>query len=133
MNRILKFRVWDKENKVMVAGVDVFNCQGRLIRKFDKFYFFYGKVDGTDIIVEVELQQFTGLLDKNGKEIYEGDIVYIDGCCKFQVLWDTEHACFDLDQIEFDELYHIDTCQNGWSLQYLSIVGNIFENPELIK
>lgn len=75
------------------------------------------------------LQQFTGILDKNGKDIFEGDIVLIENgednvttVCK----WD--NGCFTLE----------DLATGTWTRQLfhqshrLIIAGNIFENPELL-
>ena len=87
---------------------------------------------------DFELMQFTGLLDKNGKEIYEGDIVEyengfgekkdVDGKpMKFEVRWDKDNACFFANEI-FLSNYMIEENDNR-----LEIIGNIYENPELLK
>lgn len=65
--------------------------------------------------------QYTGLKDKNGKEIYEGDII------KF--LWDKK-TCIDV--IKFSAPMFSPSNSVRWSLQKDEIIGNIHDNPELI-
>ena len=91
---------------------------------------------------DMKLMQFTGLLDKNGKEIYEGDIVkrtYNEYSENFEVKYfsDDGYPAFDLDDIHG---YLCDSESNllseaigaGEDIE-LEIIGNIYENPELIK
>ncbi|PZM86351.1 hypothetical protein DLH72_01285 [Candidatus Gracilibacteria bacterium] len=79
------------------------------------------KTDG----IGLELMQYTGLKDKNGKEIYEGDILQI-GLRKYEVIWeDGFYRLFDR-KAEAKEKY----C--SLNLKDLKIIGNIYENPELI-
>lgn len=77
--------------------------------------------------------QSTGLFDKNGEEIYEGDIL-TDGSIKYLVRFEKEKACFIMKPIlcgktllkdykELDRRY----------MHYYEIIGNIYENPELLK
>ena len=77
------------------------------------------------------LMQFTGLQDKNGKDIYEGDI------CKINYLGDSgtyegivkfRFPLYYLD-MGTDVEEEITVCQNGW----IEVIGNIYENPELLE
>ena len=65
--------------------------------------------------------QYTGLKDKNGKEIYEGDIIDIG-----------DKVVEVSDIYSFREIYLVHGLKDGHKI-YGEIIGNIYENPELIK
>jgi uncharacterized phage protein (TIGR01671 family) len=130
MNRELKFRVWNTlTKKTYYTGFAVqanghIMLDGSLIRDDNlaagwKIYENEG---------ELIPQQFTGLKDKNGKEIYEGDILDVaedEGEHQYVfVEWDAEASGWGTsDGLLFD----------GMTIEFCEIVGNVFENPELIK
>lgn len=111
--RDLKFRAWDNDNKVFLKPEEL------LIRAFNGAVLNWNKEMTNNVII----QQFTGLLDKSGKEIYEGDIVNTTarGVCK--IIWNDNENAFRLEK--FDEL--------PLSLLRLEVIGNVFENPELLN
>ena len=126
MNRIIKFRLWDSYNKCFT--------------KYHSFGGFVNPIKSGEDTVELahlagyELMQFTGLTDKNGKEIYEGDLVkantpYSTNDLK-QVIWDDKRAGFYLkcDFVAYDpkNLYKMSAFK-------MEVVGNIYENPKLLK
>ena len=145
MNRQLKFRIWDKQNKNWLKNSSSFHCYsnwticpftGNLVDYVgdygcDSFtsspaadYYF----EGAEIVKEPRyvIQQYTGLKDSKGVEIYEGDIVD----CKY----DDEKV---IAEIKYSEEYAAFLCGEnalwqGW-LGKAEIIGNVFENPELIK
>lgn len=83
--------------------------------------------------------QFTGMKDKNGKEIYKGDILYkkteLSGGIENNLIVVCGEAVFDLEKInprgEEDEVKRM-YLKKHWKHSY-EIIGNIFENPELLQ
>lgn len=88
-----------------------------------------------DVLTET-VGQSTGLCDKNGKKIFEGDIVgfedgmstesgYAESGCTGRVYWDKETASFQVDNRLCAESYEV--------LNECTIIGNIHDNPELLE
>lgn len=123
--REIKFRAWDKVTKQMCYLWEInwktWDINSSIIN------YVVIETDGTVEREEheIELMQYTGLKDKNGKEIYEGDIgktnflsyriVFDLGC--FQCLYSDDKFAMHLYSIAAD----------------LEIIGNVFENSELLK
>jgi len=149
-NRIIKFRVWNIKESVWYPNNYTITQDGELILLI---------VTGDPLTTKLvrvnpeiyQVQQFTGLLDKNNKEIYGGDVVkfspwkaevsnqqdYLITSPK-QVRWSLEvggdypfsgFTFINLDPADLEVGYMVD-CMNT---QFCEVIGNIFENPDLLK
>ena len=114
--RIIKFRAWDKENKIMAYDNDI------LIYGVHSLNFAINKWQQ-----DYELMQFTGLMDKDGKEIYEGDFYKnVKGGIKI-IKYENFGFEFDDEGIGFDILHDVKEKK-----AYGEVIGNIYENKELL-
>ena len=124
--REIKFRAWHKEEKIIgeVLGIDILHKE---------IFFSNEDVDcyeHTDF-KDIELMQYTGLKDKNNKEIYEGDIVKLRanhgiGVIKYYDEW----GAFVVEYIKPRPLTVLGM---NYYKEDIEILGNIYKNPELIK
>lgn len=122
---IPKFRAWFGAE--MYAEPIVFDGQFYLdYRDFEDYRTYDGAV----------LMQSTGMFDKNGVEIFEGDIIewwysegeFISQKGKFEVIW--ENGAFCPGENSDETLYiFLEGCEDDW----YSVIGNIYANPELVE
>lgn len=134
---IPKFRAWIKPEKQMIEEDDLLDIDYDTEQIMtQQVYFVDGLPDDRDLkyhdFEDVELMQSTGLLDKNGQEIFVKDIVDYKGR-KAIVKWHGSYASFIY--IFVDELQKRVA---DWKPLYLSyyrfeVVGNVYQNPELLE
>lgn len=155
--REIKFRVWDKSNKQMIDLVGF--AFPDLVRDESgerDFLGFMGGFGGTIKGKEsqFDLLQYVGLKDKNGKEIFEGDVVKKtfgsfsidfevgirsgDKEGIFSIGYNNLHCCYGLfkglgfvDGIMASEYDKKGARHTGWQSTDIEVIGNIYENPEL--
>lgn len=138
-NSRFKFRAWDKK----LSRMDNFtNCKSG-VEYCDGDFQVSSGYDGydrptyeDDTSKRYDLMQFTGLLDKNGVEIYEGDILSDDQFGVSPVVFEEESASF-VTNIKCHETGSRDQlarfyCVDGTS-RFAVVIGNIYENPELME
>lgn len=135
MDRLIKFRAWDKMNNKMIL-----DCG-----KYNHYWF------GENYKKDIEFMQFTGLLDKNGKEIYEGDVIeFVDKWewYKGQYAIDMMFAVGDEYQklqqkyeaesmhrfvVEFQPTEGYNLSKYDLSQNRYEVIGNIWENSDLVN
>ncbi|WP_418953595.1 YopX family protein [Streptococcus sp.] len=121
--RVLKFRAWDEDSQKMNGNVEIYINKDKTIEVRSK--------DDKTIVM-----QFTGLKDENGKEVFEGDIIKDSEDFIAQVVYDKEYAGFGLNYQPFDLTEGLSVTFEELKNEYqntFEIIGNIYENPELLE
>lgn len=125
-----KFRAWDKRKNVM-RDVAVLHFTKNGKTNFIEYW-----INPTELksyhVRNIELMQSTGLKDKNGVEIFEGDLVEHDDNLNGD--WETFEACevvYDKDYAQF--CFKWDAGNFLTDYRNLNVIGNIYENSELLE
>lgn len=129
-----KFRIWDiKQQKYRQrTHHEADTCLDCLSGKvlYGEGIEIYGEEDDKDVVLE----QCTGLKDKNGKLIYEGDIVYsnLDGGTQKVIYWDDGLASF-MAYNRYPDKHYTQRIGDGYFIELgFEVIGNIHENADLL-
>lgn len=139
MNRKIKFRTYDKERKeYLSAGKILISIEPGQRPAFGKQYLDVLQ-DPDKYVNRFVIEQFTGMLDKDGREIYEGDIILVRGTYSRVVLWDKVGIALMPCEYYHDKTFWVMNLQHPgedwWKLfaDEIEIIGNVHNNPELLK
>jgi uncharacterized phage protein (TIGR01671 family) len=142
--REIKFRAWDKKHKLMQALSNIFKPMSEDMQTYINhdegichLFIGHGAFVGIEHPSDIVLMQYTGLKDKNGKEIYEGDIVEFQddsspddngeyGMIRDVVVYNSLTAQF---MINSKKAY----IGLEYSKNFMEVIGNIYENPNLLS
>jgi hypothetical protein len=112
MTREIKFRAWDKSRKIMIDNPG--DIPGDLQVSF---------INNSFVNSDYDFMQFTGLHDKNGKEIYEGDIIVYGGLLRKKIKWEIS------EDVEYPDNNNV-----GFYIpKECEVIGNIYQNFGLLK
>lgn len=121
MSREIKFRAWDKEEKIMISADSL------AFEEYAPISLLFA-----DAKYHFEIMQYTGLYDKNGKEICEGDIIKISnygfGLRTIYSQVQFNDGCFDVVVNRFRDYLKCYVVNHT-----AEVIGNIYENPELLE
>ena len=126
--REIKFRAWDKHEEIMIYSEQAdypynwgLGFYGIEVEECDGIYW--------NTMKDLEFMQFTGLKDKNGKEIYEGDICRynLDNSLHIVEFINNHWSAFCFIELATQECNHL------YEFDDFEVVGNIYESPELLK
>ena len=129
---IPKYRAWDSAKKEMFKDTFAITESGQVVVVEQE------SVASSPDYVFVEhlvIMQSTGLVDKNSKEIFEGDILACktdDEVINLNIFWDEEHALFMFESKKYNEQEPLAELVENNTYPF-EIIGNIYENRELLE
>ena len=148
MNREIKFRTWNGEEMVYLlpTGLQYFDFEGNYVLSFavDGYKGFWGHEQyqqASNKAAKYPIMQYIDIKDKNGKEIYEGDVLeYLESeAPDYREEWDYEkqghvpqRAIMRFDETYFGYRLNVQS-RFKITLEMVKVIGNIFENPELVN
>ncbi|EJR1552646.1 DNA-packaging protein [Enterococcus faecalis] len=127
---IPKFRAWDNRSKKMWK-VSTLHIEDEYVDLFEKNIYENPFNDPSAKFGDVILMQSTGLKDKNGVDVYQGDIIRCTRGCPHEVIWLEEYGGTFFGGMP---AWYLSGLKKGyaWTGEE-EVIGNIYENPELLE
>lgn len=129
---IPKYRAWDSTKKEMFKDTFAITESGQVVVVEQEFV---TSIPDYVFVDHLVIMQSTGLHDKNGKEVFEGDILGIDTdeeIVNVNIYWDSKHALFMFESKKYNEEELLAELVEDNTYPF-EIIGNIYENPELLE
>ena len=135
--REIKFRAWDKQNKEFISNASLLSLMnGNKPKDIEVSGINDINNDALYIGDDIELMQYTGLKDKHGKEIYEGDILRVileKSSAIGEVKYDERtFECIN-DSFDMEDPQSVICDILDYRTDLIEVIGNIYETPELLE
>lgn len=133
--RPLRFRAWDRVEKKIVTGKHACNLHGEVF-----FLYGFGAMaphgrSAIDYVNDIDFHQFTGCVDVDGNELYEGDVIEsfsTEGHSIKHLIWFHDGSFVAVQPENDDVINGFGVLKQSWLTECeKKLIGNIYENPEL--